>query len=264
MCPQLLEVFLLFCTKEQTLGQPAERWIQFLVTTDYQGCTVPFSELFTVLKQTVIDSLVLRIQLSHHLFILWFRSLFFPVGRQHQWVRMCIWSLLTHPFSVSPKRQQQMEFPDDPCKQSWWGADNKGSPCWISQTQCVCFTVCVCACMSVSVKQPGGPKGSSNCVPKTEWRPLKSQSSLLVLSLLPFMAARPWCFTGLTWAGNINSSLFRASVVSSFYFIFLLRPQIGKTVTEKCLLRLNDCNFNSLTSSQWEYLEQCITISVGS
>lgn len=76
MCPQLLEVFLLFRTKAKTLGRPTERWIQFLVTTDYQGCTAPFSELFTVLKQTVIDSLVLRIQLSYHLFILWFRSLF--------------------------------------------------------------------------------------------------------------------------------------------------------------------------------------------
>lgn len=144
------------------------------VAGHYQSCSAPFSELLTVLKQTVIDSLVLRIQLSHHLFILWFRTPF-SFEREHQQARMCIWSLLTHPFSVSPKQQQQMEFPDDPCKQSWWGADNNGSPCWISQTQCVCFTVCVCVNMCVGVCKAiqGSKRMIQQCTKdkmKTLWR----------------------------------------------------------------------------------------------
>lgn len=48
--------------------------MQFPISTDSLTHSAQFSELFTVLKQTVIDSLVLRIQLSHHLFVLWFRG----------------------------------------------------------------------------------------------------------------------------------------------------------------------------------------------
>lgn len=113
------------------------------------------SELLTVLKQTAIDSLVLRIQLSHHLFMLWFRSPFC-------WNRTSVGQdvhLLTRPFSTSPKQQQQMEFPDDPCKQSWRGADNK-RVIMSNQPDSMCVPYCVCVCMSASLcKATQGPKG---------------------------------------------------------------------------------------------------------
>lgn len=37
------------------------------------------------------------------------------------------------------------------------------------------------------------------------------------------------------------------------HFKFMFYCQIEKTVTVKCLLRLSDCNFNSLTSARREY-----------
>ncbi len=57
--------------------------------------------------------------------------------------------------------------------------------------------LCVCAFMSVSVQLTRGPKGWSSSVPKTEWRSLKRLFSLLLLSLLPFMAELLSCFTRL-------------------------------------------------------------------
>lgn len=114
-----------------------------------------------------------------------------------------------------------MDFPDDPRKQSWQGADNKGFPCWISWTQRVCFTVCLC----VSVcKRNHGSKRMIHPWSKAEWRHLKSLFSRLVLSSLPF--ALMYCFTGLaTWI-----QLFDSLSYFKFIYYFRVRLHIERTI----------------------------------
>ena len=158
-----------------------ERWIQFLGTTDYQSCNAPFSELFTVLKQTVIDSLVLRIQLSHHLFILWFRENASEPGCAFG---VCWLTPLVCLQNSKNKWSFQMIHANKAGEEQITKGHHVGSD---RLSVCALLYMCVCACVSLSVKQPRGPKGWSSCVPKTKWRPLKRHFSLLVLSLLPWL-----------------------------------------------------------------------------
>ncbi len=168
---------------------------------------------------------------------------------------MCIWSLLTHPFSVSTKQQQQMEFPDDPGKQSWRVADNEGSPCWISQTLRVCIYVSVCT----------ADQGSKRMIQLCTKDRMKISEVPFQPSAVIFTAIHGWTTILLHWTLHELATLIQALPESRlFQVLFFAEASNWKDCNCKMSLRLNDCNFNSLTSLQWEYLEQYITISAGS
>lgn len=140
MCVQKCIIFfVLLHTKAKTLGLHRGRssyWSQLMI----RAAQLHFSKLFTVLKQTVIDSSVLRIQLSHQLLVLWFRS---PFGSKGTSVCRDVHLEFSEPFPESPKGHQQAEFPNDPCKQSWRGADNKG----LLELDTVCMLYCMFVCI---------------------------------------------------------------------------------------------------------------------
>lgn len=62
--------------------------------------------------------------------------------------RVCWLTTLVHLQNGSNK-----EFPDDPGKQSWWGADNKRVAV-LDQPGSVCMLYCILVHVFVSVKQP--------------------------------------------------------------------------------------------------------------
>ena len=127
----------LFHTKAKPLAF-TKKWSQLLASADDRCCTAPHSELFAVSKQTSF----------------WFSNVnsssnftpsvhFMAQKRKKISDSRCAFGLSFWLASL-PRLQngiKRMDFADDPSKQSWRGADNKGWPCRISLTHCVRFTV---------------------------------------------------------------------------------------------------------------------------
>lgn len=146
------------------------------------------SKRLTVLKRTVIDSSVLQIQLSHHLFTQWFRKWASPHRPPDPFfISFCRSAGQPEPFLHLKSGLNKMSFPDDPSKQSWQGADNKESPCRTKPSSA--WARCRRR-MWAPAEHVGGPRGWSSCASKTEWRPLRGP---LLLSLPPLAVVLRRC-----------------------------------------------------------------------
>lgn len=170
------------------------------------------------------------------------------------------------PFSVSPKRQQQKwSFQMIHANKAGEEQITKGSPRRTSRTQRARFTVCVY--VSVCKAKHGSKRMIQLCARRQNedlWRAVSARRCYLHCHSC---LLKTHCFTGLTRAGNINSSpffseprLFQVLIV----LFFFAEASNWKDCNCKMSPRLSDCNFNSLTSSRWEYLEQYIIASDGS
>lgn len=122
--------------------------------------------------------------------------------------------------------------------------------------------------MSASVKQNTGPRGWSSCVPKDRMKTSEEpfQPAAVIFTAI-HVCSKHTASLDLHEPANINSSpffseprLFQVSIV----LFFFAEASNWKDCNCKMSPRLSDCNFNSLTSSRWEYLEQYIIASDGS
>ena len=237
-----------FCStkKIKHFGPQGEEWLQFLVTTEYRSCTATFLWaahcletgcywFFSVKNSTFTPSVHFTVQQ---------RTSAGQVGHlEFVDVRL---------QNVNNKWSFQMIRANKAGEEQ---ITKGGAPCW-DGPDAVC--VLYCTRVTVSVKQPGGPEGWSSCVRRQSedlWRASSACSCLSALQPL----------TGLTRATAISIQAFSRPFLLSRVFCF---PSAKASDRRDCNCRissrLSDCNFNSLTSLQWEYLKQCVAVSVGS